>query len=335
MKTIKINYVDYHKDYDFREDLIYRILSKRYNVQFSKNPDYVFYSCFGFEHLNISDDSVAIFVTGEDECPNFNLCDYALGFEHLSFGDRYMRFPLYYFFEDDTIKMQNKHNLPEGFDLRQEKPYFCSYVVSNANGSPMRDKMFELLSKYKTVDSGGKHLNNIGKPVIDKLGFDSKHKFSICFENTSHSGYTTEKLVQAFAARTIPIYWGDPDVGMYFNEKSFINVSKYDSLDDVVEIIKRIDGDDEAYVDMLKQPALLNSEYYEETYLHKLEQFLYGIIDQPKEHAYRRSRIFHQVRYKDKRRFLYNKSMRIDKILQFPFVKFIHRSLVKMRKILE
>ena len=66
MKTIKINYVDYHKDYDFRDDLIYHILSKRYNVKFSDNPDYVFYSCFGFEHLNVSDDCVVIFVTGEE-----------------------------------------------------------------------------------------------------------------------------------------------------------------------------------------------------------------------------------------------------------------------------
>ena len=325
MTTVKINYVDYHKDYDFRDDLIYRILSKRYNVEFSDNPDYVFYSCFGFEHLNVSDDCVVIFVTGEDECPNFNLCDYALGFEHLEYGDRYLRFPLYYFYKDDTIKMQNKHNLPEYFDLKREKPSFCSYVVSNANGSPMRDKMFELLSNYKKVDSGGKHLNNIGKPIVDKFEFDSKHKFSICFENTSHSGYTTEKLVQAFAARTIPIYWGDPDVGMIFNEKAFINVLSYDSLNEVVEVVKEIDENDEAYINMLKQPALLSQDCSEEMYLEKLEKFLYDIIDQPKEDAYRRSRIFHQVRYKYNRQFFYNRSKRIDKVLQTPIINVLHK----------
>ena len=53
--------------------------------------------------MNVSDDCVVFFVTGEDECPNFNLCDYALGFEHLEYGDRYLRFPLYYFYKDDKL----------------------------------------------------------------------------------------------------------------------------------------------------------------------------------------------------------------------------------------
>ena len=54
----------------------------------------------------------------------------------------------------------------------------------------------------------------MGGPVASKLDFDRSHKFSIVCENTAHSGYTTEKLVEAFAAGCIPIYWGDPDHGI-------------------------------------------------------------------------------------------------------------------------
>lgn len=76
---------------------------------------------------------------------------------------------------------------------------------------------------------------------------------------------------------------------------------------------------------MLKQPALLSQDCSEEMYLEKLEKFLYDIIDQPKEDAYRRSRIFHQVRYKYNRQFFYNRSKRIDKVLQTPIINVLHK----------
>ena len=50
-------------------------------------------------------------------------------------------------------------------------------------------------------------MNNIGGAVSDKFAFQQKHKFSIAFENTSYCGYCTEKIVEAFVAGTIPIYW--------------------------------------------------------------------------------------------------------------------------------
>ena len=34
---------------------------------------------------------------------------------------------------------------------------------------------FHKLNEYKKVDSGGKYLNNIGKPVVDKMDFIKIH----------------------------------------------------------------------------------------------------------------------------------------------------------------
>ena len=39
--------------------------------------------------------AVKIYFTGENDVPDFNLADYALGFHYIDFGDRYLRFPLY------------------------------------------------------------------------------------------------------------------------------------------------------------------------------------------------------------------------------------------------
>ena len=88
---------------------------------------------------------------------------------------------------------------------------------------------------------------------MDKA-FRELFKFGIAFENSSKSGYTTEKILHALGAGTIPIYWGDPRVGEDFNEERFINCHAYGSFTEVVEEVRRLDNDDEAYLAMLQKP---------------------------------------------------------------------------------
>ena len=69
-----------------------------------------------------------------------------------------------------------------------------------------------------------------------------------------HSGYTTEKLVHAMAAHTIPIYWGNPQVSEDFNPKSFINCHDYSSLEAVIERIIEVDQNESLYRHYLEEP---------------------------------------------------------------------------------
>jgi hypothetical protein len=126
--------------------------------------------------------------------------------------------------------------------------------------------------------------------VADKLEFQKKHKFALACENSQHSGYTTEKLVQAFAAQTVPIYWGDPDVGKVFNEKAFVNINNFDSLCEAREFVRKIDMDDNLYLDMLNAPALLE-DYTQNKRNDELGIFLKNIVDQEYKKAYRRDRV--------------------------------------------
>ena len=294
-KTIRIKFVDYWKGFDksMESYLVMRILRKHYNVVVSEDADYVFYSVFGESHWKVPDSCVKIFHTGENLAPDFNACDYAIGFEWMDFEDRYIRFPLYLFLNGKILSsVEHKHELPSDWSLKEEKPDFCSYVVSNGiNG--FRNQMFNELSAYKRVDSGGRYMNNVGGPVPDKLAFESRHKFSICFENSSHSGYTTEKLLQAFAARTVPIYWGDPRVCETFNENAFINVGSYGSLSEVVDAVRELDGGDSKYLGMLKEPAFRRDVSGIAQEHERLERWLLNIFEQPLEEAYRRNRQFH------------------------------------------
>ena len=46
--------------------------------------------------------------------------------------------------------------------------------------------------------------------------------FNLCFENSMFPGYYTEKIVQAWAAGTIPLYFSDTLVKSDFNKAAFL-----------------------------------------------------------------------------------------------------------------
>ncbi|CAJ99309.1 alpha (1,3)-fucosyltransferase fragment 2 [Helicobacter acinonychis str. Sheeba] len=48
-----------------------------------------------------------MYYTGENEVPNFNLFDYAIGFDGLDFKERYLRMPLYYAHLHDKAQSVN------------------------------------------------------------------------------------------------------------------------------------------------------------------------------------------------------------------------------------
>jgi hypothetical protein len=118
----------------------------------------------------------------------------------------------------------------------------------------MRNRFFRELSKYKPIDSGGKLFNNMGGPIASKAALLRESKFTIAFENESHSGYTTEKIAEPMHAESLPIYWGNPDVGLDFNTRSFINVHDWPSMDAAIERIIEVDRNDELYLEYLRQP---------------------------------------------------------------------------------
>ena len=282
-KTIKIKFVDFNPNATAVK-VFTQYLQERYEVELSEEPEWLFYSVFGNDNLQYNN-CVKIFFTGENQVPDFNVCDYAIGFDYIDFGDRYVRFPLWALYPQDIEPMLHKHEHP---DLGS-KTDFCSFVVSNPHGNEVRVAFLDKLSEYKLVNSGGRYRNNVGGPVADKLAFQQKHKFSLAFENTAHPGYTTEKIVQAFAAQTIPIYWGDPRVAETFNKEAFINCNDFPNWESVVERVKEIDQDDALWKKMIETPAL-NAPKAAEQLQEQLKTFLFHIFDQKQEEAKRYSR---------------------------------------------
>lgn len=303
MRTIKVRFVDiaenvkencYGKISEDNTGEIYirEILKRKYVLDEKSYPDYVFTyvpvgGAKGYEYSKYKD-AVIIFVQYENVFPDFYCYDYCIGANHaLHYGNRYfyMNSMLIANVTRKAFDLMAKKHQSVTEDLTKRK--FCAITAGNfLNAARQREDYFHFLSNYKKVDSGGKSLNNVGGPVKDKLEFESQYKFVIAFDNVEN-GFVQEKIGMAFAAKTIPIYWGNPNVTEIYNEKAFINCHAYNSFEEVVERVRELDTDDEKYLSMLREPALLCEKSLEQ-WEDELEEFLASIIEQPKVKAIKR-----------------------------------------------
>lgn len=281
MEVIKINFVDFWPGFCPESFFLYRFLSKYYEVEIAEKPDFLFCSCFGYNHWKYRD-CIKIYYTAENLVPDFNVYDYGISFYYLSFSDRYLRFPLWLIHGWDVLDEVEKNANACEEKLANRK--FCNFVYSNGGwADPFREKFYRELSKYKKIDSGGKFLNNMGYYVPDKLEFIKDYKFTIAIENSVVPGYTTEKIIHPIMAGSMPIYYGDPLVGRDFNMKSCVHLRDYQSVEEAIEAIIAIDTNDDLYISMLRQKRFARDsikKYYEK----ELESFLQNIIGGGREH---------------------------------------------------
>jgi len=164
--------------------------------------------------------------------------------------------------------------------------HFCIFAVSNGSCKERND-FFTSLSKYKKVDSCGKHMNNMGSSCPSHLGsseycnFLSQYKFMICFENTSQDNYFTEKLINAYKCNTIPIYWGCSNLDEYINMDAIFYLKPNFTEIDVISLIddiKRHDEDDELYLKKYNQPLFKNGILPEIFDIDKIREKIKAII---------------------------------------------------------
>lgn len=252
---------------------------------------------------------ITIYWAGECIEPDMNIFDYAVCWDdNLHLDDRIARVPpvkeMFHLF----VLEEGKNNicLEDAHKLLQTKDCFCNFIYSNPNAHPMRDQLFYLLSTYKRVDSFGKHLNNTNHAGTGYAGhrkdttlLKKKSKFSIAAENATYAGYTSEKILTAFQAHTVPIYWGNPNIEKEYNKKAFINVHNFLTPEDLLKEIKRIDESDELWCQMICEPwETPEQEAKHDQQMIDYLKFLDHIFNQEFSQAHRVPVGFHPDKYK-------------------------------------
>ena len=299
MKTVKINYAGVADDYNKEQNLIYDLLKiNGYDVQIVDDPDYLICDFSGENpYQYCGHPQVRIMYSGENFIPDFNLIDYAICPYPIQFGDRNFQLPACVWPRSHWQELMHKNRAGVTVDFVKNKQYFANFIAGHESEYNIRGDFFKKLCEYKRVESPGSYLNNMpgGEQVnwlnASKSDFQRKCKFTLCFESTNHYGFVTEKIMDAFYADTIPVYYGSPTVTEIFNKDAFINVADYESFDAAIERIKELDQDDEKYLEMLRQPILVNPDYPRELE-DALGKYVCHIFDQPLEQAYRRTRVY-------------------------------------------
>ena len=246
---IKLYFTDFWRGHN-QNDNFFVSMMKRYNIDYEinrENPDIIIYSVFGNNH-KLYKNAKKIFFTGENRSPRPE-ADLNLTF---SFTNNYnnIRMPLWVIYMGGSFYNSEWRNIKLSPKNDAE---FCSFVYSN--NIDYRNNFCLNLMKYKHVACGGGCLNNIGGKVHNKYTFQKKFKFSIAFENGKGDGYVTEKIFQAYQSNTIPIYIGTKDVIKDFNPETFINGNDFDTLDELIKYVIKVDNDDELYNSYMNKPV--------------------------------------------------------------------------------
>jgi len=275
---LKIFFSDFWSGFDYNDNIFINLLKNHFEIKVDcQNPDILFFSCFGFDNINYK--CLKIFFAGENVRPNYNIADFSISFDWNAYGNKNMRLPLLRF--NGNLEKFEKTIPINDIPIAEKK--FCCTVVSNS-GCKERNFFFEVLSKYKKVDSGGRYKNNIGGPVDNKLEFIKQYKFVFSFENSSFPGHTTEKIVDAISVGSIPIYWGNPLIGKDFNDNRIINIENFHSFEEAIDFIIELDSNDNLYREFCNRPIFpdgkLPAHLKWESIEHELIEFIWCLLKQ-------------------------------------------------------
>jgi hypothetical protein len=208
-------------------NLVLSDLHASYDFQTSDSPSIVLYGPYGGQMPQGT--YVKVFIGCENVRPIMSECNWAFGMHNEDTVNdlRYMK--IMRWGDDENLVQRPK----QWAAILKSKKKFCAFVYSNP--VRYREQFYRALSQYKQVDSPGQSMKNMS--AIDsgpsesnwrsKIDFLRSYKFVVAFENSSYSGYHTEKITHPIEADSIPIYWGDPHIGRYYNTRRFVNAHDF------------------------------------------------------------------------------------------------------------
>jgi hypothetical protein len=111
-----------------------------------------------------------------------------------------------------------------------------------------KSKLVSLISSGKEQTNGHKFRNSITKRFVDKLDLYGRlhnpiefkieslkdYRFQVVVENIKSDFYFTEKIIDCFQTGTIPIYWGCPSIGNFFDSNGIIEFNNLEDLENIL-----------------------------------------------------------------------------------------------------
>ncbi len=169
---------------------------------------------------------------------------------------------------------------PSKMTTEEERPRSngTTYMIyANSNCVKYREEAIGLLSEFGTVHCDGRcqgttsPSGNRTNLIQTKSGVNignwwqnvekySNYRFCFVMEHTAHHPmYMTEKILMAFAAGCIPIYYGHQNIFHIFNKESFVFYNISDPQP-ALDLVQKLETHQDLYDKMMRQPILRDGE---------------------------------------------------------------------------
>lgn len=128
--------------------------------------------------------------------------------------------------------------------------------------------------RHQIVSLFGSKMDVFGRvffPLPNKIYGLKDYSFSLVIENTKQDYYFTEKLIDCFMTGTVPIYWGCPSIGDFFNKNGMIHFNDIHEMKHIIESLsgelydKMLDAVSENFE--IAKKYLIAEDYMFENYL--------------------------------------------------------------------
>lgn len=267
LPVLTLGFENFWPMFDPTDSWFVDVLSRHFDVRVEADPsvhvDLLVYSVFGANSVNRSG-TKRVFYTGENVPPHLNHADLSISFERME-HPRHVRIPIYIMYTDWFEKRSHPDRIGREVYTRAGRTFLpgqrdaVMVMSSRAVGFRLEllPVLFRELGTSRVVSLGG-FMHTAGVPMVspgDKLRNVRGYKLNLAIENSQHPGYTTEKILEAYAGNAIPVYHGDPTVALDFNPASFLDVSAMSAVE-AARAIGALLADPERMDRMLAEPPM-------------------------------------------------------------------------------
>ena len=144
-----------------------------------------------------------------------------------------------------------KHNP----DIYKFHPCDCSGIEFHSHKLHEKTKLVSMIYSEKTWLFGHRLRHIIAKTLIPQMGYDkidffgratenplelksegtNPYMFQIAIENAQRRFYFADKIYDCFVTGTVPIYWGAPNIGDFFDMRGILTFNHPNELKEILQ----------------------------------------------------------------------------------------------------